>query len=741
MTSRTEKIDAILASRLSVTEKNGQTITQLDNVRTGLRSIQKILPKIRPKIENDSEKLQLIENISKTVDDRLCEIDSCRNDLVQLKNRFERKTLNIGIVGQARQGKSTFIQSLTGLEDSEIPTGSQGHCTGAPSAVVYHDKDTTYAVLELFDERDFMDRVIRPYYERMKIGDPIPVTLDDFADDALPESLPDSSGNKATGEEFLKRLKFRQDNLAQYRELLKGGERHITKSEIRSYIAQEDIDGKKLCNWLAVKKATIYCRFPNTTQDIGKITICDTPGLGDFVSGAEEQLVKTVGDNLDFVLFLRRPDAVGAIIKPEDTNLYDLITTAFTELSTAEWSYFIVNKTPDNEKSMSFFEDQLKKSSIRTRKTIQVDCKKSEDVSACFEEIIDDITTVINICDNKLHTIRAERAKQLLAKIKDFNDSTLTKFIQPEKNAASEKELVEVQRKFGNTDYGLWHDLRASLDSVREEYDKATQERDVLFEKSLNELRDKLESEQWTITAEKLNDIPKGDRLKWFESQMSNIRRRVSELIENMSNDFGSRFDLLRKKTQDAFLDAGCLKSVQWETDSDETEFDWWDGLLAGVHATAEISEQANHKDVIERAIHRFHRSTLSFDEFLEPRIRPCLNCIDPGKPEAADYWPSPKDVTNTQKLVDILATAAQKAYSAACDEIAKLEPEPARALCAAIEKFIDYAFRESGKEQQWLRLYYDYRHQIWDFKSAELDRKITIEWHNAVNALKEACH
>jgi ABC-type transport system involved in cytochrome bd biosynthesis fused ATPase/permease subunit len=47
-------------------------------------------------------------------------------ELYQLRQRFKRETVNIGIVGNAGQGKSRLLQSLTGLQDSEIPTGSGG---------------------------------------------------------------------------------------------------------------------------------------------------------------------------------------------------------------------------------------------------------------------------------------------------------------------------------------------------------------------------------------------------------------------------------------------------------------------------------------------------------------------------------------------------------------------------------------------------------------------------------------
>ncbi len=50
--------------------------------------------------------------------------------LAKLRIRFSRDTLNIGVVGRARQGKSRLLQSLTGLTAAEIPDGDRHHCTG-----------------------------------------------------------------------------------------------------------------------------------------------------------------------------------------------------------------------------------------------------------------------------------------------------------------------------------------------------------------------------------------------------------------------------------------------------------------------------------------------------------------------------------------------------------------------------------------------------------------------------------
>ena len=47
-------------------------------------------------------------------------------ELEKVKNRIKRSTINIGVSGQARVGKSTLLQTISGLTDEQIPTGSGG---------------------------------------------------------------------------------------------------------------------------------------------------------------------------------------------------------------------------------------------------------------------------------------------------------------------------------------------------------------------------------------------------------------------------------------------------------------------------------------------------------------------------------------------------------------------------------------------------------------------------------------
>jgi ribosome biogenesis GTPase A len=153
--SRPAKIQGIIESRKPITEKTANTVKQLNAVKSSLESFDNFLSFVIKKdaLDEDVAKVDKLRSVLKRIVDT--DILNRYTELTNLERRFSRTTLNIGVVGNARQGKSTFLQKLTGLSNDEIPSAADGHCTGAPSIVI-NDFDT-YADIEFYTENEFME--------------------------------------------------------------------------------------------------------------------------------------------------------------------------------------------------------------------------------------------------------------------------------------------------------------------------------------------------------------------------------------------------------------------------------------------------------------------------------------------------------------------------------------------------------------------------------------------------------
>jgi hypothetical protein len=399
-TPRATQIAQIIQKRRPLAKKIETVESNLKPLSTALRKLEK-------------QRDQLLNRVSDSVTiGKLREIDcfaiqkSIANELValnNLKSRFSRNTLNIGVVGRARQGKSRLLQSLTGLSTAEIPDGDAQHCTGVRSNV-HHNSEVgeTYAEVWFHTERSFLDEVIAPYYWQLKLGSH-PLTIQEFADIPLPE-LPKELAEKAQNQTKYEHLLKYHKNKGKYISALSASSpQRISRHEIREYVAQDTLDRKSIYNYLAVREVKIICSFPNV--DIGKIALVDMPGLGDTGIGDEERMIKTLGQDIDLVLFVRMPKSTGDFWAKEDVELYDMANSALIELPVKEWSFMVLNQiNGDSRRICESLAETISEKHIDVQGVVIANCANSEEAQT---EILD---RVLNYLGQKVELLDKQYA-------------------------------------------------------------------------------------------------------------------------------------------------------------------------------------------------------------------------------------------------------------------------------------------------------------------------------------------
>ena len=117
-TTRTERIASIIEKRRPLAQKIERVEANLKSLDLALRNLEDHRHDLLTRVDDPNivGRLQEIDftRIQSSITEEL-------NALSKLKVRFCRDTLNIGVVGRARQGKSRLLQSLTGLTAAEIP--------------------------------------------------------------------------------------------------------------------------------------------------------------------------------------------------------------------------------------------------------------------------------------------------------------------------------------------------------------------------------------------------------------------------------------------------------------------------------------------------------------------------------------------------------------------------------------------------------------------------------------------
>lgn len=243
-------------------------------------------------------------------------------DAAKVRARFARDTLCIGIGGAARMGKSTFLQSVTGLEETQIPTSDKYFTTAVRSQIENSVNENT-AIADFHSEESFLREVIAPMCGAIRI--PAPTNLPAFRTARF--ELPDGVTRTQEADDVLQRLTDAQSHLTDYERYLTGERgRRISLGELRPFVAYPDGGIVKAGPYLAVANLVIRVPFPST--NVSRLRVVDLPGLGE--AGRDLAKVQTAGmaDVCDVTLLVKRPTDSNVQWTVVDTNALDAMSEA-----------------------------------------------------------------------------------------------------------------------------------------------------------------------------------------------------------------------------------------------------------------------------------------------------------------------------------------------------------------------------------------------------------------------------
>jgi chaperonin cofactor prefoldin len=120
--------------------------------------------------------------------------------IANLMVRFGKNTVNVGVAGKARQGKSTLLQRISGLNDAVIPAGDGLPCTGAKSKI-FHQEQDPHAEVDFYSEEEFVKGIVHAYYDELSLPHR-PASLADFQRPLPPLPSPDVPEKHAVYKKF-----------------------------------------------------------------------------------------------------------------------------------------------------------------------------------------------------------------------------------------------------------------------------------------------------------------------------------------------------------------------------------------------------------------------------------------------------------------------------------------------------------------------------------------------------------
>lgn len=646
------------------------------------------------------------------------ELRKLRGDISRIHKRFSRDTLNIAVIGRARQGKSRLLQTITGLGREEIPDGNLAFCTGVRSDIINDpNAEIAYAQVNFLSKKQFIDEKIAPYFADLQQFDSklfTPITLTDFQNYSLPNpgTFQASSEAKTQMNLHLKHLHDLQKHLCEYADCLGQPPLKIPKEKIREYVAQDNVKGERVFfKHMAVSSVEIFCAFPNS--DVGQLRLIDLPGLGDTRKGDVEQVVRALSDQVDLVVFLSKPSTSGAAWQDNEINLYSQARRALGEkLPIERWSFWVFNHDAsagaDNQKQCELLKNSMGSAQIQVSDTAIVDCTDTEEVSSKL------IETAMNFLMNNIENNDREYACKLQSDIsnavKNLQDimHNIANLLKDDKNAD-----IDV-RTFDNLFFPLWRQLRTGIQCCVGEGSELRENKNKVCEplrKRVNKIFYEAENGQSfpfdsEILSEKilaLSGIPAA-----YQECLDQLRTSLSgRMQEDMDDILNEVLTKMKDKFGDVLGHTGRLEKRFHSADHE---------LLGKLILHIRDGGYKNDMPTIIYGLELLDSFRLNYRSFAQHRIREALNCLDPMDKDFSSN-DMPKNVAD---MLDML----QDIYEQAIYELRKkfdgtngIYPEPNSAAFAIAEEFKDIMIRSGSEEQlmnEWRRFYWPIRGDIW---------------------------
>lgn len=709
--NRADHIKDILSRRRPLADRINRTAVHFSKLNGDLDSLMRLCEVIKESISDNSHISELVELISH-IDLLQTHLVKRQSEIEKLASRFQRETLTIGVVGRARQGKSRFLQSITGLTADVIPDGSGSHCTGVKS-IISHKDGNFHAKVYVYNEYKFLTNVIAPYYERLNLGEP-PKSLDGFASGFSGISLPVEL-TSATEKSMFEHLAGYHENLSEYRALIESAE-PITldkESKVRQYIAQDDVKGKRVFyKYMAVERVEIQCCFPN--PEVGQISLVDLPGLGDTGIGDQERLLGTIATDVDLVAFVRMPKPSGDFWADVDVDLYDIAESALGDtLPLKHWSFMVLNQTSegskngDNSMNLNQMLEDLGKKHIKVVDALKANCGNMQESNKnALDPMLNYLSRKIVRLDQQFVENRQQDVFDTYARIDDVitraKELTSLMFDSTTPNGLFVGLFRDVWRNITTELQHLVDELRVQCDQCDQDYkqmvseviDLANQNKHI---PSLNEVTtERAGHDGFRPAYDHLLTQMRVRLSRHFKRIYTSIARIVEkrkQQIRVIFDEYGRFSHLFHGSIaapNEYFLEVANLMEEQ------EPRFQY--GLAEAFRLLAEF---------------QYSRSAVLH------RLRMSLSRFDPDSSEKIEL-----ESLTSDEIVKLLDKAYVETVKELETTLKKFAYEPNQAAYAMTAEFVDRIIRATDAEDDWRIIYQNFAQEVWPDEFDEVNSR-----------------
>ncbi len=305
-------------------------------------------------------------------------------ELHRLQRIYSRDSISVMVFGWAGAGKSTLIQSITGLDNNVVFAAedrSEGiHCTGA-SSYIYNAPSfearvyfyTKEELLKIFNENFLRlqkkfcgpnsNHQLSQFYQIQSFvpsdyGLPNDTNSASLKLFSLHFQLINDLSSGINPDDHSTPLRLETDT--EGRAYLKLLQPELVQQYVAQYNGKSGSELVEYHNFIAVKRVDIFTPFPNSAT-VGKIVLMDNVGLGDPTNdqATQDTMYESIAANSDAVVFLYSPDSDANFVSAQN-RLLNIVRNMRTKDFTSQEErmdknqlFMLVNKvvTPKKDNS------------------------------------------------------------------------------------------------------------------------------------------------------------------------------------------------------------------------------------------------------------------------------------------------------------------------------------------------------------------------------------------------------
>ncbi|MEZ4526086.1 MAG: dynamin family protein [Desulfobacterales bacterium] len=398
--------------------------------------------------------------------------------------RFQSGIITISIAGLEKAGKTTFLKSLTGIED--LPAFDE-RCTAVCCEIHYSQERSDFDI-EFCSEQEFMERVIRPVTETIAAALPDsyeeafaqPLSAEDFVKLRLPS--PEALAAGTTAFKLLHDLRLLQDHFHECRHHL--GKPPLFRrplSELGQWVSHKRAEtgetepnpeaerrerGLHPARTAAVRVCRIYADFTGGSPHLRWM---DTPGVDDPNRRARELTLAAIASETDLLAVVSRP---GSSPSPGESfhHFWDSVSRQPDEIDLLSRMIFVLNcdkRVDPAAKNIRIHRKYLTDAGVPHHIFAgPFEAIKPEDAAALMDRVNAHLREHLAAQDEQVIGQFQTRVRHLQARLRLLHDAL--KKIHPSDAGLHDLETEEFHKWFHwyreGRDAGFWTDLVAALD-------------------------------------------------------------------------------------------------------------------------------------------------------------------------------------------------------------------------------------------------------------------------------------